>query len=168
MWQTELVRIIRHMINDLSDSPTYADSRLEELVLVSAQLVSQEVDLIQTYVIDVDQLTLSPDPTDRSNRDEAFINLICLKAACTLDMSEARSSSSQSISIRDGGSAIDLRGRVDSKIRLIDKGWCAMYKSAVTDQVFGSTQVPGAAIMTPFKLYADGFRGGSYFGLGRY
>ena len=39
-WQNEIVRIVRHLISDIdTDDPTYDNSRLEETVLVAAQLV---------------------------------------------------------------------------------------------------------------------------------
>ena len=80
VWQTEMVRIVRHLINDI-DAASYADDRLEETILVSAQLVLHEIDFDNTYTVDVDGLSLSPDPTGLANKDNAFINLICLKSS---------------------------------------------------------------------------------------
>jgi len=90
-WQNEMTLIVRHLVNDLDSSEyTFIDSRLEEAVLVSAQLASVEIDFENTYTIDADSLTLSPDPTDSSNKDDSFINLVCLRTARMLIGSELK------------------------------------------------------------------------------
>ena len=63
-WQNEMTLIVRHLIHDLDSSNyTFVDDRLEESILVSAQLVLHEIDFEKTYTVDVDSSTLSPDPT---------------------------------------------------------------------------------------------------------
>ena len=89
-WQNEMKVIVRHLVNDLDSSDyTFTDSRLEEAVLVSAQLASLEIDFDNTYAIDVDSVSLSPDPTS-GNKDDSFINLVCLKTAQMLLGSELK------------------------------------------------------------------------------
>ena len=62
-WQNEMVRIVRHLINDLDSSNyTFTDDRMEESILVSAQLLLKEVDFDNTYTIDTDALDMSPAP----------------------------------------------------------------------------------------------------------
>ena len=110
-WQNEMALIVRHLVNDLdSSSYTFTDSRIEESVLVSAQLAALEVDFENTYAIEVDSLSLSPDPTDSTNKDDSFINIVCLKTAQMLLGSELKTHSLNAISLRDGPSALDLRG----------------------------------------------------------
>ena len=112
-WQNEMKVIVRHLVNDLdSSSYIFTDSRLEEAVLVSAQLSSLEIDFENTYTIDVDSVSLSPDPTDSSNKDDSFINLVCLKTAQMLLGSELKTHALNAISLRDGPSSLDLRGIV--------------------------------------------------------
>ena len=112
-WQNEMTLIVRHLVNDLdSSSYIFTDSRLEEAVLVSAQLASLEIDFENTYTIDVDSVSLSPDPTDSSNKDDSFINLVSLKTSQMLLGSELKTHSLNAISLRDGPSALDLRGIV--------------------------------------------------------
>ena len=112
-WQNEMTLIVRHLVNDLdSSSYIFTDSRLEEAVLVSAQLASLEIDFENTYTIDVDSVSLSPDPTESSNKDDSFINLVSLKTAQMLLGSELKTHSLNAISLRDGPSALDLRGIV--------------------------------------------------------
>ena len=75
-WQSEMVRMLRHVVNDLdSSSYSFTDDRLEESILVSAQLVLTEIDFENTYTVDVDGLVLTPDPTTLADKDDAFINI---------------------------------------------------------------------------------------------
>ena len=110
-WQGQMSTILRYLIDDV-DSTAYkfSDERIETTLLVAAQLVTLEVDLTNTYTINVETCALSPDPTETDTRDDAFINLACLKGAVVIVGSQIRSESSNSISIKDGPSAIDLRG----------------------------------------------------------
>ena len=152
-WKTEMVRIVRYLINDLSSTPTYDDARLQEAILVNAQLTQQDIDFPQDYTIDVDELVLSPDPTDRTNgtRDDAFINLVCLKTACMVDQSELRTAAGQSIAIKDGDSSIDLRGNLQGRAEVIKMGMCAAYEKAKVDYECGN-RIVGIGITTPHVL----------------
>lgn len=49
-WQLEIPIIVRSWINDLSDSPTYSDERIQQLILVAGQYVSLEVNL-KIYIV---------------------------------------------------------------------------------------------------------------------
>lgn len=105
-WQIELVRIVRHLINDL-EGESYSQSRLEEAILVNAQLIYQSVDFVNVYTIDVDEVTLSPDPTV-DTKDAGFINLVCLKTALMIAYGEVKTLASQAYNIKDGPSSIDI------------------------------------------------------------
>lgn len=149
-WQTELVRMIRHMVDDLGSSPTYSDDRLEELVILSAQKINGEIDLDRDYSIDLDELILSPDPTV-SPKDNGFINLIVLKAACIIDQSEARKAAGQGIAITDNRSSIDLRGRAGTRLALLKEGWCKSYAQAKFEYQAGMGAMAGHAVLSPFR-----------------
>ena len=117
-WQGQMSTIIRYLIDDIDSSAyKFSDHRMETTLLVAAQLVTLEVDFNNTYTINVEQCKLTPDPTD-DVKDNAFINLVCLKAACVMIGSQIRSESANSISIKDGPSAIDLRGVASTLTRL--------------------------------------------------
>lgn len=108
-WQIELVTIVRNLIHDLDTPPTYSQSRLEETILVNAQLLNKTVDFPNDYTIDVDAITLSPDPTE-GTKDIGFINLVCLKTAVMITYGELKTAANQSIEVRDGPSSISLGG----------------------------------------------------------
>jgi len=152
-WQNEMKVIVRHLVNDLdSSSYTFTDSRLEEAVLVSAQLSSLEIDFENTYTIDVDSVSLSPDPTASSNKDDSFINLVCLKTAQMLLGSELKTHALNAISLRDGPSSLDLRGIVDG-LRILFDDINKRYEEATMQYKLNG--VVGQAILGPYSPGSD-------------
>ena len=84
-WQGQMGTIVRYLIDDVDpDNYTYSDHRIETTILVAGQLSQISIDYGQSYDINVENCTLSPDPTDSDNEDEAFISLVCVKAACII------------------------------------------------------------------------------------
>ena len=153
-WQSELVLMLRHCLNDLEvegTDPTYTSDRLEESLLIGAHYVNQEVNLAVSYTVDVDECTLSPDPTTSSPRDSAFINLVILKTLCIIDKSEFRTSALRSgVKIKDGTSEIDTKtsagggGMFD-----LMKNSCQMYEDAKWEYQVGNFRAV-KAILSPF------------------
>lgn len=150
-FDVECPRMIRHLVDDLSDTPTYSDDRLTELTILAAQMVNSEVVLPISYSFDLDNLTFTPDPTNNP-RDEALINLIVLKAACIIDQSEARKAAGQGIAIQDNRSSIDLRARAGNRLALIKEGWCKSYAQAKFEYQSGMGAMSGHAILSPFRV----------------
>ena len=151
-WQNEMKVIVRHLVNDLDSSDyTFTDSRLEEAVLVSAQLASLEIDFDNTYAIDVDSVSLSPDPTS-GNKDDSFINLVCLKTAQMLLGSVLKTHSLNAISLKDGPSALDLRGIV-SGLKILFDDINKKYEEATTQYKLNG--VVGQAILGPYSPGSD-------------
>ena len=147
VWQTEMVRIVRHLINDIA-ATTYADDRLEETVLVSAQLILNYVEFDNTFTVDVDSLSLSPDPTALTTKDNAFINIVCIKAACVILSSELRTHGLNSVSISDGPSRIDMTGVVKN-LQIIQQDMCQRSEHAIMQHKAGNS-VAGQAILGPY------------------
>jgi len=145
-WQNEMVRILRFLINDI-DADTYTDSRLEETLLVAAQLQYSSIDFANTYIIDIDALTLSPDPTTPI-RDDWFINIVCVKAACIILGSEAKTLAAQSYKIKDGPSSIET-GEAYKNVSLLYKDLCDKLAIMILQYKAGDS-VAGHAILTPY------------------
>jgi len=164
LWQSEMTTLLRVLIDDLSANPNYTDGRLVQTLAVAAQIVVTDISFKTNYAVDIQALTITPDPTVRNvSRDEDFVNLVCFKAACIIERSEARTSVRQGIAIRDGSSSIDLRGSMDGRLKLIEKGWCAVYDEAKLDYQVGRTGVAaGAAIIAPFRIFA-GYSDHAYY-----
>jgi hypothetical protein len=168
-WQGQMSTVVRHLINDVDPAAyTFSPSRIETSILVAAQLTIMNVDFGNTYTINVEACSLSPDPTDTDTRDEAFIALIGLRAACIIVGSEIRKESGNAISIKDGPSAIDLRG-VTQILAVLYKDLCDKYEHSMLEYRAGHSVV-GQAILGPYspgsdvvsRNYSD-YRSGGYF-----
>jgi len=150
-WQDTMVIMLRVIIDDMGSNPTYSDSRLEEVLVVSANLTKQDIDFANDYTIGVTDSTITPDPTDTP--DNGFINLVTLKAACLLANSEYKTEANNAISVRDGSASIDKRGVAAAK-----KDWkdsiCKDYDRAEKEYKLGNSNA-GAAIIGPYNLHAN-------------
>lgn len=153
-WQGQISTMVRHLVNDLDPaSYKYSPKRIETTILVSAQLITLDTDFNNTYSMNVEQCHLSPDPTDIDTRDDAFITLVTLKAACLIIGSEVRIESGNAISIKDGPSAIDLRG-VSSTLLALYKDLNDKYNQALMNYRAGNS-IAGKAILGPYSPASD-------------
>jgi len=152
-WEEEMVDLLRVMVNDYDAPRTYSDDNLQRVVAVAAFQVQREVAFATAYAVSVTDATISPDPTEGDGKDDAFVNLVTQKAACIIDRGGAAIAASRAISVRDGGSAVDLRGVFAGKLALLKQGWCAVYQDSKREHVSGMGRVAGAAVMTPFRTY---------------
>ena len=168
-WQGQMSTVVRHLISDVDPTAyTFSSNRIETSILVAAQLLTMNVDFNNTYTINVESCALSPDPTDTDTKDNPFIALSCLRAACIIIGSEIRKESGNSISIKDGPSAIDLRG-VTQTLAVLYKDLSQKYEDALLDYRAGSS-VAGQSILGPYSPGADivsrnysDHRSGGYF-----
>jgi hypothetical protein len=145
MWQNELVRIVRFLINDI-DGVTYTDDRLEETILVAAQLLQSTMDFDTTYTVDVDQVTLSPDPTE-GTKDNFFINCLAMKAAIIVLGSECKTSAAQAYRIKDATSSLDSTASYQSLHQLY-KELTEQLAKYIMDYRAGNSIV-GGCVITP-------------------
>ena len=146
--------IVRHLVDDLDSTKyKYTPHRLETALLVAAQLMIMNVDFNNIYSINVENCTLSPDPTDSTTKDDPFIALVCLRTACIILGSEIRSESGNAISIKDGPSAIDLRG-VTQTLAILYKDLCEKYEHLLLEYRAGNS-VAGQAILGPYAPGSD-------------
>lgn len=169
-WQGQMGTIVRYLIDDTDPAKyQYSDQRIETTILVAGQLTQMNVEFAQSYNINVEDCTLSPDPTDPDNEDKAFITLICLRAACIIVGSSIRSESGNAISIKDGPSAIDLRG-VTQTLSVLYKDLCDKFEQQLLEYRAGNS-IGGQAILGPYSPASDyvtrnnygGQRAGGYF-----
>jgi len=151
-WQNEMTIMVRHLVNDLdSSSYTFTHERVEESILVCAQLTAYEIDFEKSYTIDVDSSSLTPDPTT-GDKDESFITLVCLKTAHMLLSSEVKTHSLNAISLRDGPSALDLRGIVTG-LKILFDDITKRYEEAVLQ--YKLSGVVGEAVLGPYSPGSD-------------
>ena len=148
-WQTEISTITRVWINDLSDTPTYSDGRLLQLILVAAKYVKMEVNLQTDYTIDLSSIVLTPDPTEI--KDDNFIAFVALKSACLLDHSTFRTkAANEGISAALGPAKLSVGGNLSGYKTILDQGPCAMYEQLKMDYETGNTDL-FRAVLGPFS-----------------
>lgn len=172
-WQGTMSEMVRHIIDDVDPSNyTFDQERIEKTILVAAQMLSLEVDFENTYTINIEGCSLSPDPSD-SPVDESFLNLVTLKAACIITASEFKTQARQAVSANDGKSSIDKRG-VAAHFAVIYKDVCNKLEEKILEYKMtgGATgDSPGKAVLGPYSPgsayanrnnYSDD-RSGGYF-----
>lgn len=153
-WQGQISTMVRHLINDLDETNyKYSDSRIEKSILVSSFLVLNDAEFVNSYSVNVEQCSLSPDPTDTQTKDDPFVALVALKTSSIIIGSEVRSEASNAISIKDGPSAIDLRG-VASTLSILYKDLSEKYDNMLLDYRAGGS-IGGQAILGPYSPGSD-------------
>jgi hypothetical protein len=153
-WQTEIVTIVRHMINDI-DAAVYNDERIQETIIVSTTLLLPRVDFSHDYSADVDLLSLSPDPTQVTPKDNDFIRLVSLQTASFILNCEVKTMALQAIKIVDGPSTVDVTGAYKALKELADK-YQKDLDAAVMDYQAGNS-VGAGAVMTPYTVDSVAF-----------
>ncbi len=167
-WQHDAVELMRVMLDDMDeDNLLYSESKITRILVVAAYTLAAEVTFTQDYTIDISQQLITPDPTDYANStdDANFVNLMCLKAACIISRGAAIKAAGKAVAGSDMNAVkFDLRGVADSTLKLLEKGWCAVYNEVLNDYIYGSGTM-GRAVMSPFRTYARGYTGGiPYYG----
>lgn len=161
-WQTQIGTIVRHLINDVDiDNPTYSDERIETSVLVATQLLLLEVDFEQTYTVNVETCTLTPDPTSTSAKDDSLINLAALRAACLILGSELKTHSLSAVRVSDGPSSIDMTA-IAVNMRFLYEDLCNKYEQYKFNFQSANNNA-GEAIISPYSPGSDSVRGYYYF-----
>ena len=145
-WKIDLVVMLRSLIGDL-DSEKFTDERLKQVLSIGAFNVLNDADFSNTYVVDVASVSITPDPIVENDKD--FSVLTVYKSACILLGSEVKTQAGNSIMIKDGPSAIDLRG-VTQNLNLMYKDFCAKYDSLLKTYQYNNTLV-GQAILGPYS-----------------
>jgi len=148
-WQNEMTTIVRHLIDDTDESsPTFTNSRLETSILVSAQLMNNEVNFGKVYTISVDGCSLSPDPTV-DTKDNAFINLVSLRAGCIIVSSEIKTAGANLISMSDGPSSINMTATLNG-LKIVYEDIKERYETAKLQYQAGGNI--GEAVLSPYSL----------------
>jgi len=147
-WQIEIPIIVRTLINDLGDQPVYSDERIQQVIAVAAKYVQFDVVLEHQYSIDVTNPNISPDPT--TDRDEIFISLVSLKAACIIDQSTFRTKAAmEGIRAALGPASLTVVGQSSAWKTILEQGPCALY-----DELTSHWDVKDAsairAVLSPF------------------
>ena len=148
-WNIEIPIIVRSLINDVADRPEYSDERIQQLIVVAAQYVIQEINLLNEYTIDIVDKNITPDPT-LTNRDLDFISFVSLKASCLLDQSTLRTrAATEGIKAALGPAVLAVGGNIRGFETILKTGPCALYTELKMQYELGNTQLC-RAILSPF------------------
>lgn len=147
-WEQEIPVIVRVLINDLSDTPTYSDERLLQLIAVAAKYVEFDVVLDNTYTVNVVTPSITPDPSAAD--DSIFISLVSLKAACLVDQSTLRTKAAlEGIRAALGPASLSVGGSMAGIKMILEQGPCAAYDELTSHwDVKEATAV--RAVLSPF------------------
>ena len=145
-WTTDLVLFVRTLIGDL-DSAKYADSRLQQIIAVAAYKVNDQADFNNAYTVDMSAVTISPDPVTDGDTD--FTVLTAYQAACIIVGSEVKTNAANSILLRDGPSAIDLR-TITANLNVLYQDLCGKSEDLMT--LYKTTNsIHGQAVLGPYS-----------------
>jgi hypothetical protein len=151
-WEIEIPIIVRNLINDMSNTPTYSDSRIQQLAVVSAQYVLGDFNLSTNYTVDIVGLDIEPDPSDPATRDTDFIGFIALKSACILDQSTFRTKAAlEGIRTALGSANLSVSGNLAGYKMILDQeqGPCKLYDQLILDYNIGNATAV-QAVLSPF------------------
>jgi hypothetical protein len=149
-WKVEIPIIVRNLINDLDTIPTYTDDRINQLVVVAARYVINEVNLNIAYNIDIINTTITPDPSDPDSRDIDFVGFVALKASCLLDQSTFRTRAiNEGISASLGPARLSVGGNLSGFKTILEMGPCGTYEQLVMDHNIGDISTV-RAVLSPF------------------
>jgi len=163
-WSTDLVTIVRVLVNDIALPQSYTDDYLKQVIITAGYSVDAEVEFAYTYTYDISELTISPDPM--TNNDSVFIALIPLKAACILNVGEFKKALGQGIKVRDGDSSVDTSVSFRGYRDILELGPCASYNrlkwtilasSGVGKAVLGPYRTPTGNALSTIQWYYDQF-----------
>lgn len=147
-WKKEIPIIVRTLINDLSDTPTYSDERILQVVAVAAKYVQFDVVLDHQYIVNVANPTITPDPT--VDNDSIFISLVSLKTACIIDQSVLRTKAAmEGIRAALGPASLSVSGSLAGLKLILEEGPCAAYEELTSHwDVKEATAI--RAVLSPF------------------
>jgi hypothetical protein len=147
-WNDSGIKMLRVLLNDNGTTLTYSDNRLEQLLIVAAIYVKQDLTFDVNYSINIMTHSISPDPVDTG--DNAFLNFTVIKAACLADIGQVRTKALVAgISARCGPVSLDTGSHLVGFKELLSVGPCAMYEALKTDWQYSHSNIHHA-ILTPF------------------
>ncbi len=148
-WQIELTTMVRTLINDSAKPYQFTDDRIAQTILVAGKYLQFDIVLDHSYVIDVINKTITPDPTD--DDDEIFIMLAVLKSACLIDQGTLRTkAANEGVRAALGPASLSVGGAAAGWAMVLEHGPCKLYSDLVEHwDVANASAI--AAILGPFS-----------------
>ena len=150
-WDTTMISMLRIVINDTEAPQSYTDARLQNMIVVSARYVQQEIVFDTAYTIDTNSPSIVPDPTLTVSLDDAFTNFTILKAACLTDWSTYRAKALLAgVKARCGPAVLETLKHLEGFNVLIEQGPCKAYIMLKKEYQFGSLDNI-RVVLSPFR-----------------
>ncbi len=150
-WKTTLTIIVRNLINDTGATQTYTDAKIQQAIVVAGLISAQEYSYSNSYTFDIDNIEITPDPTNSSTLDSVAMALFSLKAACLFNINSYQSAASAGIRVKDGDSEVDTTSGYGGWKSIIQNGPCLSYKQLLEERRYKRSMLSGKAIMSPFS-----------------
>ena len=149
-WQDEAIPLLRIIINDMDEANyEFSDNRLITTLLGAARYVEQEMMFDNDYVVSFGSQVITPDPADEG--DDAFINFMVLKAACMIDIGNARvAAMTAGLEAKCGPAVMKTLKQMEGFGTLLSQGSCATYEQLKKEYVFGNVEW-ARGILSPFS-----------------
>lgn len=139
--------ILRDLIGDVADVPTYSDDRLEQAIVSSAFLLLRQISFDEDYVVEVQCRTITPDPSS----DYDFLALVVLRTAVLILSSELKTSSLSSIKVVDGPSSVDMTSLSKTAKDLLAQASKQFEEAKLAHQIGNGGY--GEAILSPYGSF---------------
>ena len=145
--------MLRVLIDDNPQSGTYVyrDSRLQEILVVAAMYVTQEIKFKTNYDVDVICSTITPDPY--TEKDTLFLNMVVLKAACIMDHGQMRQKAlAAGIEAKCGPATLKTLQHSQGFKDIIELGSCAIYDKLKEENAFSGEALNSLVhfVLSPF------------------
>lgn len=152
VWQSSLTLMVRNLIDDFGNSPTFTDDRIQQAIVVAGLIASNEYNFSAGYTFDLENIDISPDPAASATSDPLAIALFTLKAACLLDTNKyQKAASNGGVLIVDGDTEIDTSKGFKGYADIITLGPCASYEKLIRHSSILQSMTFGASVMTPIS-----------------
>lgn len=162
VWNIDLVKMLRYYINDIDLPQAFTDEKLKVFILIGLSQLQTSlygIDVGGPYSIDLDLVTVTPDPCESiSDKNTAFLNLIVLAAACILVRAELKQKAARyGFTVTDDKSSISSKDMISS-MQTQSKEFCKSFDLALKE--FKMTKGRGCKfILSPFSRGSIQWRG---------
>lgn len=148
-WDTTMTIMLRTLIGDF-DATEFTDTRLQQIIVVAAQYVNDDIELDTDYTITIPTPNISPDPTTSTPPDDTFVNISVLKAACIIDVGSLRAAALTSgLEAKCGPAVMKTLKGTEGYTSLMENGYCKTYSQAIDQFNFGNAGW-ARGILSPF------------------
>lgn len=125
-WQIPITLTVRFLINDFVEPYKYTDEQIRQMIMIASIYVSADYHFDQEYIIDVEAVSITPDPVDSG--DEIFVALVGLKAACLFNINQYQGATLKGIKVKSGDESFDTTSSFRGYSDIISHGPCYSYE----------------------------------------